>query len=198
MAQVTLQLEGVKAVLQELYYLDRTLYRQITSDLRTDAQPLVEMASSAFPDAPLSRWTISQGESRTKNGFPSYNPALARAGVRSKVGGRRNRTTNTWPILRLQQTDAGGAVYDMSGRATSGKNSFVPNLSNAEGRASRLMWPAVEKGLPFISGVLQASLDRASAEVTKRLGAGEVSQRGQQSKRSSSFARDALGRFGVR
>lgn len=198
MAQVTLHIDGVKAVLQELYYLDRTLHRQITATLRTEAKPLVDQAAQAFPDEPLSRWTLSEGAKRSAGGFPAYNPGAARRGVRSKVGGRRNQATGEWPILRLQQTDAGGAVYDMSGRATNGKNSFVPNLEGMNGNASRVMWPVVEKGLPLISRLLQAAIDQASAEVTRRFAAGETSQRSAQSARSRSFARDALGRFGAR
>jgi hypothetical protein len=198
MAQVTLHIDGVKAVLQELYYLDRTLHRQITATLRTEAKPLVDEASRAFPADPLTRWTVNEGAKRSAGGFPSYNPSSARRGVRSKVGGRRNQRTGEWPILRLQQTDAGGAVYDMSGRSTGGKNSFVPNLEGINGNASRVMWPAVEKGLPLIERLLQAAIDLASAEVTRRFAAGETSQRRAQSTRSQSFARDALGRFGVR
>jgi hypothetical protein len=195
-----MQIEGVKGVLQELYYMDRRLHKEITGRLKNAAQPIAkEIAAEGFPDLPLSRWGASAAGQRTAGGFPKYNGASARAGVKVRTGGRRNRMTGVSPILKIVQTDAAGSVYDIAGRKQTGKHpSFIPNLKAQHGNASRSMWPAVLSRMGSIEGEIQAAINDATQAVSASIAGGSISRTSAASSRASSRGRTSFGRFGVR
>ena len=200
MAAVT-QIDGIKRVLQELYYLDRSLHKTITGRMRTAAQPIADYVGSLFPasDA-LSGWEASASGQRTKGGFPKYYGPSARKGVKVRTGGRVNRLTGMAPVVKLVQTDPAGAVFDISGRlSTRGSHpNFIPNLRGKQGEASRAMWPGVLSKFPAIESEIRAAVAEAEKVVNKSLAAGAESRTAKQSAFASARGRTSLGRFGVR
>jgi hypothetical protein len=200
MAAVT-QIDGIKRVLQELYYLDRSLHKTITGRMRTAAQPIADYVGSLFPDSDaLSGWEASASGQRTKGGFPKYYGPSARKGVKVRTGGRVNRLTGMAPIVKLVQTDPAGAVFDISGRlSTRGSHpNFIPNLRGKQGEASRAMWPGVLSKFPAIESEIRAAVAEAEKVVNKSLAAGAESRTAKQSAFASARGRTSLGRFGVR
>jgi len=194
------QVEGISGVLQELYYLDRRLHREITARMRTAAQPLVDRVGQLFPDTePLSRWHGTAAGQRTSGGFPKYYGPAARKGIKARTGGRKDRITGMKPILKLVQTDPAGAVYDISGRQNTGAHpTFIPNLKQEKGQASRAMWPGVLSSYPYVEAEVMAAVKEASDEVSKAIASGAESRTGKQSAFASARGRTSLGRFGVR
>lgn len=206
---------GVKAVLQELRYLDRTLYKEIESKIKEPLTTNVAKPVGAeFPTSPpLSRWVAAKGtgkdtlkQGRRSQGasrFPYYDPSRAAGGVRVKVGGRKKTNVMTgqitYPIASIRQGDGAGVIFDMAGSAN--KNSqFVKNLDGkGYPKASRVMWDGVEKRYPVIQREIETILAYAEDEVNKRLSArGGLSQYQAASERASSQSRNAVtGRFGV-
>lgn len=199
MAAVT-QIDGIKKVLQELYYLDRSLHKSITGRMRTAAQPIADYVGTLFPESDaLSRWQGSASGQRTAGGFPKYYGPSARKGIKVRTGGRVNRATGMAPIVKLVQTDPAGAIFDISGRTSSGKHpNFIPNLRGKQGEASRAMWPGVLSKFPAIESEIRAAIAEAEKVVNDSLAAGAESRTGKQSAFASARGRTSLGRFGLR
>lgn len=194
-----IQIDGVNRVLQELYYLDRRLHREITGRLKRNAKPLIDKVSEGFPagDA-LDRWGASAPGLRTRGGFPKYYGPAAKSGIKARTGGRTDRLTRMTPILKIVQTDPAGAVFDIAGRSSTGNHpNFIPNLKGKQGAASRVMWPKVLETIPTVQDEMQKAVDDATKAVTDALGSGIQSRTAKQSQLARSRSRTALGRFGA-
>jgi hypothetical protein len=91
---------------------------------------------------------------------------------------------NQHGLIRLQQMDAGGQVYDSAGSVTKAKRGasasagqkFIANLdkrsviqSSGEKYRSRIMYPFTEKNLPLIEKAVEVSIRKIDGEVQKRL-----------------------------
>lgn len=205
------RIEGVKATLNELRYLDRTLYGEITKAIKEPLkQKVANPVAQQFPSNSevLSRWVVREGKTTSKSRtgsqrLPAYDAASARKGVGVVVGGRKKvdvlTGTTTHPIAKIRQKDAGGSVYDMAGAANPSSR-FVQNLKTKSGKtASREMWRGVESRYPVIEGEIRSILDAAEAMVSDRLSArGGLSEYQAASARASAQSRNAAtGRFGV-
>lgn len=190
-----LEIDGIQNVLQELYFLDRRLHKEITTRMKTAALPLAAAVGQLFPDSePISRWSASTKGQRTSGGFPKYHGPSARKGIKARTGGRRDRITGMRNILKLVQTDPAGAVYDIAGRKNTGKHpTFVPNLKTVAGQASRAMWPGVLANYSSIEAEVMAAVKEASDEVSKGL----FSRTAKQSAFASSRGRTSSGQFGI-
>jgi hypothetical protein len=168
----TMKVEGVTLALKTLRQLDAEFQKQVKKDIRAAAKPLQQKAREYVPlEPPLSgfsrSWTRSTGGT-----VAGWN---ARGKTRNKVviktGGKR-RSDGSYLLVAVVQTDAMGAIYDMSGRKSSGNTpagrAMISNLNKIHG-ASRGMWPAAEQELPHIQQVVGGILDTVSARLTKEL-----------------------------
>lgn len=203
---------GIKPVLQTLQQLERQTYNQIVKDLKNSTEPLRVAVANDFPDKP---WKSSTGVinwtkyGRTKRGrkppdaagasFPIWDSKKVKKGVQVKVGGRKVRRTNSYPILRVVQSNAAGAIWDLAknqqGQGQVGKQ-FVRNL-NATGKPSRVMWKSVPKYLPLVEKQIDKIIDDIGKRFTAQI-ASSTERRNAQSVRASKQMRNALGRFGSR
>lgn len=174
---------GVRETLVELRKYERETYNAIEQDLKLSAQPAATAVGSEFPDKPLRNWhggTRRKGKAR----LPAYNGVSAKSKVRVAVSTKKPTGVNQHGLIRLQQMDAGGQVYDTAGSdiggargtsATAGQR-FVANLDKhtrvktKQGRyRSRVMYPATEKHLPLIEKAVEVSIRKIDGEVQKRL-----------------------------
>lgn len=182
--KISIEVVGVAKAIKELRNLEPTVYRRLVRDLKTSARPLAKAVGLEFPDEPLVNWE-GDGQ-RDRKGFPTYNSSLARNRVIPSVSTSKKKDANQYGILRIQQMDAGGAVYDSSGskvaasRRTNGGR-FVMNLDkrlrtkSTKGKTrSRVLYPAVEKHLPLILPAIQDSVRRTEAEVQKTINSGVI------------------------
>jgi hypothetical protein len=94
-----------------------------------------------------------------------YDGTAVRTGVRPKVQARKPRN-GVYNILRVQQMQAGGAVFDSAGSRKN--NLFIRNLdtySPVVGRSvvgrirSRVLFKAVDKNKPMIEVVVRDVVD---------------------------------------
>ena len=201
---------GVAPVLESLRQLERETYKIIVDDLKNNTNDLRVAVANDFPDNP---WKSSTGNinwskyGRTKRGrkmndtagpdFPRWNGKKVKRGVTVQVGGRKVRRTNSYPILRVKQSDAAGSIWDLAkNQRGSGQvgAQFVKNL-NGTGKPSRVMWKSVAKHYPLVEHKVMRIIDdigkRFSADI-----ANETRKRNAQSMRAASQVRNALGRFG--
>ena len=209
MAQVTNNMvHGVAPVLQALKQLEPDIYKSIVAELKDNTNDLRMAVAGDFPTHP---WKSSTGVinwekyGRTKRGrkptggagasFPKWQSAKVKRGVQIQVGGRKVRRTNSYPILRVKQTDAAASVWDLAKNAESTAGAtFVRNLNNV-GQPSRVMWKSVKKNYPMVEGKVMRTIDAIGKRYTLQI-AQETDKRNKQSIRASKQVRNALGRFG--
>lgn len=169
------QVEGLPQALRELGKVDRKLRTRVGKQIRTAANPLRTAAQALYPANPLSNW---------RYGRYAYDQGAARSGVKIKLGGRTGSGggaqlqvfgMKTIPLVTMIQRNAGGAVYDMAGRQSSGVGpqgrAFVAGL-NRHGRASRTMWKAAESKLDVVTKAVEKAVTDVERQVNARLRAG--------------------------
>jgi hypothetical protein len=201
---------GVAPVLESLRQLERETYKIIVADIKNQTNNLRLAVANDFPDKP---WKSSTGKinwvkyGRTSRGrkmnntagadFPRWNGAKVKRGVQVKVGGRKVRRTNSYPILRVVQSDAAGSIWDLAktqrGDGKVGQQ-FVNNL-NATGSPSRVMWKSVPKYYPLVERKVDKILDDIGKRFTAEI-ANQTAKRNKQSMQAAKQVRNALGRFG--
>lgn len=199
MTRSGVDIRSVGPVLQELRYLDRTLYKATEKGLKDAAKPLVNDVRQAFPNKILSGMMVQAKSSSRKRGpYPVYRAGQVRRQVNSKVGGRRRSSLEAFPVLKITQRNGAAMIFDMAQHQQTPGNTLVANLKNAQyGNASRVMWPTVRKNVHKIEGALLIELEKAQRMVVARTGGLGVSSYRAASVRASSQARTALGRFGA-
>jgi hypothetical protein len=174
---------GVRETLAELRKYERETFNRISSDLKTSAKPAATAVGRAFPDEPLLNWHTSGGRLSSKSRLPPYNGASAKSKVRVAISTKKPTGIGQHGLIRLQQMDAGGQVYDSAGSKTkaargasaSAGQKFISNLdkrslqSSGEKYRSRIMYPFTEKNLPLIEKAIEISIRKVDGEVQKRL-----------------------------
>jgi len=174
---------GVRETLAELRKYERETFNRISSDLKTSAKPAAIAVGRAFPDEPLLNWH-SSGDRKGKARLPPYNGSSAKSKVRVGISTKKPTGIGQHGLIRLQQMDAGGQVYDTAGSATkaargasaSAGQKFISNLdkrskvkSSGQKYRSRIMYPFTEKNLPLIEKAIEISIRKIDGEVQKRL-----------------------------
>lgn len=158
------RVEGGAATLKALRQFNPKLRRATDRKIRRAADPLRRAVQARLPGVALSGWTT---------GRYAYAGSSARAGVKVRIGGKGRRSKTTWPLVTLQQRDAGGSVFDMAGRRSRGRTpqgvAFIANLNARFGTASRSMWPAAEQNLGPVRAQVVAAIDEASKQVNVQL-----------------------------
>ena len=173
---------GVRETLAELRKYEKQTYTRISDDLKSSAEPAARAVGSEFPDEPLANWHTTGGR-KGNSRFPPYNGASAKKKVKVVISTRQPRGNNQHGLIRLQQSDAGGQIYDSAGSATKGARGssasagqkFIANLdkrtkqSAGQGFRSRVMYPETKKNLPLIEKAVEISIRKIDGEVQKRL-----------------------------
>jgi hypothetical protein len=167
---VTLEVTGVAEALKALAKADPELRKAVIKDMKQAATPLQAAARSLLPDRPLRNWYGWQG---------GYNLGKAQKGIKVtfKGGKVKGKSADHFPLLSLRQTDAGGAIYEMAGRAGGkGRKSegeargaaMIAKL-NTYGTASRTLWPAVERNFGDVEAALNEAIDTMTDVINREI-----------------------------
>ncbi len=194
--RVGIQVHGLKPTLETLRYVDRDLYNATTKEIRKVSQPLVQKVKGDFPPTVLSGFMRPAKNSKRRGGaFPHYEIKKVRQGVGVKIGGRKNQLTNSWPILRVQQRNAGAMVFDMAGAKNRG-GTFVKNLrKEGYGDASRVMWKSVRNNLALVEKNIEDAVAKVEVAIGEKLDK-SIERRAKQSEFTKTQGRNSLGQFG--
>jgi hypothetical protein len=180
---INVDVYGVRETLAELRKYERQAYVTIEKDLKLSAKPAADAVGREFPTEPLLNWHTSGGR-KGKARLPQYNGATAKNKVRVAVSTKKPTGVGQHGLIRLQQSDAGGQVYDTAGSnigagtgsGASAGQKFVANLdkhlkvkTKQSRYRSRVMYPATEKHLPLIEKAVEASIRKIDGDVQKRL-----------------------------
>jgi hypothetical protein len=180
-ARIGLEVYGVRETIAYLQKFEVEAYKKITKELKDEVRPVADAVGREFPDEPLLNWHSSGGRLQTRSRLPEYNGAKARSSVRPATSTRKPKQGQARGILRLQQMDGGGQVYDSAGSVTAAGidsmgGKFIMNLDkhlNTKSRQgkyrSRVMYPATEKYLPQITDAVQKIIDDFGGEVQKNI-----------------------------
>jgi hypothetical protein len=162
---ITVKIENVPATLRVLKKIDPDLRKKVPAEIKGAAQPMVNAIKANLPSSPpMSGW---------QRGRFRYSAAKARSGVRLKFRGSRprNAPADSWPVLRVQSTNAAAVVLDIAGRRSSGKTSagarMIRQLDSGFGRASRTVWPAVEKHAKDIEDGIEDIFKKYAETISK-------------------------------
>ena len=170
---------GVRETLAELRKYERETFNRISSDLKTSAQPLASAVGNAFPDEPLRNWHTT-GERRGASKLPPYNGSAAKRKVKVAVSTKRPRGMNQHGLIRIQQMDAGGQVYDSAGIGTyeSKSSTFINNLdkhtkvkSKRGTTRSRILYGAVKANQSMVEEAVLKVVKEVDGYTTKRINA---------------------------
>ena len=193
---------AIQPILQELMYLDRTLYNATLKGLRDASKPLVMKVKAGFPTKTLSglmtehKNTPRLQKIKRSDPYPVYKIARVKAGVSAVAGGRKRTENTTFPVLRIRQKQGAAMIYDMAQNDAEGQT-LSRNLRKMHGNASRTMYPVVRRNIKSIEKDLGAELKKAEKMVSDRLVAsGGRSQYKASSARAKAQSRNALGKFG--
>ena len=173
---------------ETLYYLknyEKDLYDSLRKDLVNASQPLATLVGSHFPDEPLLNWHTSGGRLQSKSRLPPYLGSVAQKSVKPKAGsGSIRGGTRASVILRIQQNDAGGSVYDIAGSVTAGARGrgatagqkFIANLdknksiqSKGSGGRSRILFGAIKANEAMIETDILEVIKKVDAYTTKAI-----------------------------
>lgn len=145
---------GVPQMLKQLQLIDPALKRATVAKMKLAAKPMVEEARSLVPNAtPLSNWVNWKG---------GYDPKAIRRSIKVSYKGptKRDKDRETFPLLKLVNANAGGAIVDIAGRANGkGRGSkggvqgqaMIRKINREVGRdASRIAWLAAERQMPEV------------------------------------------------
>jgi hypothetical protein len=123
---------GVREFLKAIDELDDDMYKNVKAELKI---PMIKTANKAKQYLPseqnvLSGW-LKQAEPMEgqRRPFPAYNQAVARSGIKYKLGPNKKNNKGYSVYNYVSNESAPGAIYETAGRKTSGSQgaSLNPN-----------------------------------------------------------------------
>ena len=165
---IGIKVEGLPELFRELGKIDPELRKAAVKNVRRSGERIRNAARGSIPsEPPMSGWRRVRG----RRGRWTWNPGTSRSRIRVKVGTTVQRNGDI-RLLRIVQSDAAGAIYDMAGRKSIGNTEngrqFVRNL-NRRGRPSRYMWPAAEANRDEVEQDLRQAIDDMADTVNRKL-----------------------------
>ena len=173
---------GISETLFYLKEYEKDLYTALRKDLVDKATPLAQLVGSRFPKEALSQWHTSGGRLKTKSRLPPYMGAIAQSKVQAKAGtGSARGGTRASVILRIQQMDGGGQVFDSAGsKGGTGilGTRFIHNLDTKFGgrsvsgkTRSRILFGAVKGNQAMIEQDVLEVVTKINGYTTKAINA---------------------------
>lgn len=186
-----IRLEGAAEFIDRLVKYERKdLKTALFKEMKQIATPIIKDVQALLPSqqdtlsgwggpntssqvnvGPNERWPPSRN---TGNGFPVYYEKSAKAGVKSKVGGRsRSRGSSFYiNLLSIIQGDGAGVVFEFAGSKTN--NNFAKGLNSAGfGRQPRALFKGVDNNKRAVQKAIKDAIMNAEIKFnseTKRPG----------------------------
>lgn len=169
---------GLVDTIRELRKYDKEMYFQVVNRLKSAADPLAREVGWHFgQEPPLENWHTSGGR-RGQSRFPAWQPGKAARSVKAVVSTRPGGVEKV-NLLRVQQMDAAGVVYDWAGGRAGPNNRFVKNLDKHRARKSvqgryrsRVLFPWTKELVPSVEEEINKAIESANALVEKRIKSG--------------------------
>ena len=182
---------GVQNALKELNDIDRKIRRQVTKDIKTVGNQIVQEARSMVSTqsrsngAPLSgmrRGSLIRGREAAWNISEVQGGFNVRVGVRATKeryvdfdqGGYTRQVVyaaKPYRLMVVQQKSFAGAIYDHAGAGISGvrNTAFIANLNKEVGDAPRVIDKAVESNRPAVTAELLSIVGKVMEQTNRNL-----------------------------
>ena len=182
---------GVQNALKELNDIDRKIRRQVTKDIKTVGNQIVQEARSMVSTqsrsngAPLSgmrRGSLIRGREAAWNVSEVQGGFNVRVGVRATKeryvdfdqGGYTRQVVygaKPYRLMVVQQKSFAGAIYDHAGAGISGirNTAFIANLNKEVGDAPRVIDKAVENNRPGVTAELLSIVGKVMEQTNRNL-----------------------------
>jgi hypothetical protein len=166
------RVSGVADTVTILRKIDKDIVNQARRDLRTGAKPVANAVKSAIPtDAPMS--------GMVHNGRTAWKPSGVKVTVRTNFSKKAQREGFSLVSIvagsraKFAQGSALFAITDIAGRKAKGKTASGRNmiqvLNSRKGRASRFVWPAAERQIPYIIKEVEGTIKRLTTSLNNEL-----------------------------
>ena len=182
---------GVQNALKELNDIDRKIRRQVTKDIKTVGNQIVQEARSMVSTqsrsngAPLSgmrRGSLIRGREAAWNVSEVQGGFNVRVGVRATKeryvdfdqGGYTRQVVyaaKPYRLMVVQQKSFAGAIYDHAGAGISGirNTAFIASLKKEVGDAPRVIDKAVESNRPAVTAELLSIVGKVMEQTNRNL-----------------------------
>ena len=182
---------GVQAALKELNDIDRKIRRQVTKDIKSVGNQIVQEArqmvqtQSRSDGAPLSgmrRGSLIRGREAAWNVSEVQGGFNVRVGVRAtreryvdfNQGGYTRQVVygaKPYQLMVIQQKSFAGAIYDHAGAGISGirNTAFIANLNKEVGDAPRVIDKAVENNRSGVTAELLSIVGKVMEQTNRNL-----------------------------
>jgi mRNA-degrading endonuclease RelE of RelBE toxin-antitoxin system len=182
---------GVQNALKELNDIDRKIRRQVTKDIKTVGNQIVQEARSMVSTqsrsngAPLSgmrRGSLIRGREAAWNISEVQGGFNVRVGVRATKeryvdfdqGGYTRQvvySAKPYRLMVVQQKSFAGAIYDHAGAGISGirNTAFIASLKKEVGDAPRVIDKAVESNRPAVTAELLSIVGKVMKQTNRNL-----------------------------
>jgi hypothetical protein len=162
------EIQNVSATLRALKQIDPELRKRVPDEIKSYAQPMLAEIKAGLPTGPpIPGWS--------KKGRTGYRPSSARYKVQLQFRGSRpkNSPVDSWPVLRVRSRHLAAIIYDTAGRRSRGRTeqgrAMIAKLTKEHGRASRSVWPIVEKHVDDIERGIEESFANYAKIISKEL-----------------------------
>lgn len=166
-----LEVSGLKEALKEIGKLDKALRRELTKDFERAASPMLDAIRAAVPTSP----PLSGFATKSRMQWKRNESKSVRVKVDTRRAKYRNENTGAeWSnvgTVKIRTTTAALAVFDIAGKASSGKTpqgeALIAGLQRKFGQSSRIMWPNAERKWQEVEGNLEQVIQRVERELTR-------------------------------
>ena len=182
---------GVQAALRELNDIDRKIRRQVTKDIKTVGDQIVQEARSMVQSQSRSQGAPLSGMRRgslIRDRAAAWDISEVQKGLGIKVGARATREkyvdfnqggytrqvvygAKPYQLMVIQQKSFAGAIYDHAGAGISGirNTAFIANLNKEVGDAPRVIDKAVENNRPGVTAELLSIVGKVMEQTNRNL-----------------------------
>jgi len=167
---LSMRVVGIAEVSKTLRAIDKDIVNAARKDLRTGAKPVADAVRNNIPsEAPLS--------GMVHNGRTAWKPSGVKVTVKTNFTKKAERkgTSLVSIVAGAQGKNAMGAaafqIADMAGRKRRGNTAsgraMIRGL-NAKSRASRYVYPAALRQLPYVEDVVRGTIRKLQRDYTTR------------------------------
>jgi len=166
-----MQVTGIAQATKTLKGIDNNIVKQARKDLRSGAKPVADAVKNNIP-------TKSPLRGMVHNGRTAWQPSGVKVTVKTNFTKKAERKgTSLVSIVagaqgKNSQGSAAFQIADMAGRKRRGNTragqAMIRKL-NAEGRASRYVYPAALRELPFVQDVVRGTIKKLMNDYNRKL-----------------------------
>ena len=171
---------GLDKTLKDLKKFDKSAVNEFNKVIRENFREAKEDAIAQVPFSPLSNWVDipnatnqAKGRYTSKSRMPVWNPSEVREGIKTTRTEGKVRADYTTSAGALKNTTGAGRVFEVAGRKSKGKSgrgsTFIPNIEAKFGKASRVVWKAVDQIRPKFERDIKVALEKAKATLQRDL-----------------------------